>query len=509
MTHAGASRPGKRPSVERLLANGFPVLETKLLPPPSRPGLLLRSALIDRLAATKGVPIVALLAPAGYGKSTLIAQWAETDSRDFAWVSVDERDNDPSFLLAYIAFALGGASALGPDVDQSLAAPGRSIWTSAVPRLGAALAARKRAFVLVLDDVDALTERDSADAIVALASHLSGDSQFVLAGRSPGQLPIPRIVAGERGVLIQTADLTLDLSEVAAVMRAANLDLSSEDLESIAARTEGWPAGTYLTALAIRSRPKTSTGRVRASPLRDVIVADYIRTELLGRLSRDEFRFMLDASALERLSGPLCDSVMQRDDSGTKLAEIARSNLLLIPLDDRNEWYRYHHLLRDHLVAELRAKNATRIPALYSRAAAWYEAAGDAETALDYALLAGTRTLPPASCRSSRSGPTTLAGSAASADGSRRWTRGVCPVTTSTSPSSGRSSSDCSTTPPRPNAGHSMFLTSPWTTRTLRGPPCSGSAGRTSAAMACRRCSRISRPRSPSSRRTRNSSPRR
>ncbi len=409
MTHAGASRPGKRPSVERLLANGFPVLETKLLPPPSRPGLLLRSALIDRLAATKGVPIVALLAPAGYGKSTLIAQWAETDSRDFAWVSVDERDNDPSFLLAYIAFALGGASALGPDVDQSLAAPGRSIWTSAVPRLGAALAARKRAFVLVLDDVDALTERDSADAIVALASHLSGDSQFVLAGRSPGQLPIPRIVAGERGVLIQTADLTLDLSEVAAVMRAANLDLSSEDLESIAARTEGWPAGTYLTALAIRSRPKTSTGRVRASPLRDVIVADYIRTELLGRLSRDEFRFMLDASALERLSGPLCDSVMQRDDSGTKLAEIARSNLLLIPLDDRNEWYRYHHLLRDHLVAELRAKNATRIPALYSRAAAWYEAAGDAETALDYALLAAdtdlaARLLPELAQRAYNSG---------------------------------------------------------------------------------------------------------
>ena len=201
MSRTAARHRVQRPNGDRLLANGFPVLETKLVPPPSQAGLLKRTALVERLAASRDVPIVALLAPAGYGKSTVLAQWALSERRDFGWISVDARDNDPSVLLAYIAFALGGASALGPEVDQTLASPGRSIWTSAVPRLGAALAARKRSFVLVLDDVDALTTTDAADAIVALASHLRPGSQFVVAGRTAGRLPVTRILAGGRGEL--------------------------------------------------------------------------------------------------------------------------------------------------------------------------------------------------------------------------------------------------------------------------------------------------------------------
>ncbi len=168
----------------RLLANGFPVLETKLAPPPPRTALLRRDALIARLAASGEIPVVAVVAPAGYGKSTLLAQWSETDPRHFAWLSIDERDNDPSVLLSYIAFALGGAASLGPDVAEALASPGPSAWTVAVPRLGAALAAQSPPFVLVLDDVDRLTESDPADMVVALASHLSAGSQFVLAGRT-------------------------------------------------------------------------------------------------------------------------------------------------------------------------------------------------------------------------------------------------------------------------------------------------------------------------------------
>ena len=202
-----AGRPG---TGERRLASGFPVLETKLVPPPARTGLLRRDALVARLASTTEVPIVAVLAPAGYGKSTVLAQWAESDPRKFAWVSIDERDNDPSVLLSYIAFALGGASSLGPDVAEALASPGPSVWTAAVPRLGAALAAHPQSFVLVLDDVDRLTERDPADVLVALASHLRGGSQFVLAGRTAGRLPIPRILAGGRGTLIDASDLRLD-----------------------------------------------------------------------------------------------------------------------------------------------------------------------------------------------------------------------------------------------------------------------------------------------------------
>ena len=230
------------------------MLETKLVPPPSRAGLLRRDALIDRLSASREVPILAVLAPAGYGKSTMLAQWAESDPRQFAWLSIDDRDNDPAVLLSYIAFALGGAAALGPDVAEALASPGPSVWTAAVPRLGAALAKRPRAFVLVLDDVDRLTESDSADALVALASHLKDGSQIVLAGRTAGRLPIPRILAGGRGSLIEASDLQLDDHEAAALLRAAGVDLPDEEVAAINESTEGWPAGLYLTALSIRAR---------------------------------------------------------------------------------------------------------------------------------------------------------------------------------------------------------------------------------------------------------------
>jgi LuxR family transcriptional regulator, maltose regulon positive regulatory protein len=396
-----------RPDV-RLLASGFPVLETKLVPPPPRTGLLRRDALIDRLAASSEVPIVAVVAPAGYGKSTLLAQWSESDPRSFAWLSIDERDNDPSVLLSYIAFALGGASSLGPDVAEALASPGPSVWTVAVPRLGAALAAQSPPFVLVLDDVDRLTESDPADMLVALASHLRGGSQFVLAGRTAGRLPIPRILAGGRGTLIDTSDLQLSDGDAGAVLLAAGVDLTADEVSSINRSTEGWPAGLYLTALSIRSKADDGT-TIRASPLTEQLVGEYIRTEILSRLTRDDLGFLLDASALERFSGPLCDSVMERDDSGARLSDLARANLLLIPLDDHQEWYRYHHLLRDHLLAELRRRDGPRVRGLHARAAAWHESRADDETALEYAVLAGdmdlaARLLPQLAQRAYNSG---------------------------------------------------------------------------------------------------------
>jgi LuxR family transcriptional regulator, maltose regulon positive regulatory protein len=403
------SRPGRARVAERLLPSGFPVLETKLVPPPSRAGLLRRDALISRLAASREVPIVAVLAPAGYGKSTTLAQWAESDPRQFAWLSIDDRDNDPAVLLSYIAFALGGAAALGPDVAEALASPGPSVWTAAVPRLGAALAKRPRPFVLVLDDVDRLTESDSADALVALASHLKDGSQVVLAGRTAGRLPIPRILAGGRGTLIEASDLQLDDDEAAALIGAAGVDLSGEEVSAINSSTEGWPAGLYLTALSMRARQTDGETPLPASPVSGGLVADYIRTEILGRLTDDDLAFMLDTAALDRLSGPLCDDVMERDGSGERLNDLARSNLFLIPLDTEQEWYRYHHLLREHLLAELRRRDEPRVRALHSRAAAWHGSRADDESALEYAMLAGdidqaARLLPQLAQRAYNSG---------------------------------------------------------------------------------------------------------
>ena len=166
--------------------------------------------------------------------------------------------------------------------------------------------------------------------LVALASHLHGGSQFVLAGRTPGRLPIPRILAGGRGTLIDTSDLQLSDDDAGAVLLAAGVDLPAEEVSSINRSTEGWPVGLYLTALSIRSKVGDGTAPIRASPLTDQLLGDYIRTEILSRLTSDDLGFLLDASALERFSGPLCDSVMERKDSAARLSDLARANLLLI-----------------------------------------------------------------------------------------------------------------------------------------------------------------------------------
>ena len=400
----------RTPSAEdRLLASGFPVLETKLVPPPARDGLLRRDALIARLAASSDVPVVAVVAPAGYGKSTLLAQWSESDPRPFAWLSIDERDNDPSVLLSYIAFALGGASALGPDVAEALAAPGPSVWTVAVPRLGAAWRhSRPRSSwssTMSIASPSRIRSTCSWRSRVTCAAGRSSCS----ASRTPGRLPLPRILAGGRGILIETSDLQLNDDEAGAVLDAAGVSLPADEVSSINRSTEGWPAGLYLTALSIRSKADDGTTPIRASPLTGQLLGDYIRTEILSRLSSDDLGFLLDASALERFSGPLCDSVMERRDSGARLNDLARANLLLIPLDGRDEWYRYHHLLRDHLLAELRRRDEPRVQALHARAAAWHGSHADDETALEYAMLAGdidlaARLLPQLAQRAYNSG---------------------------------------------------------------------------------------------------------
>ena len=271
-------------------------------------------------------------------------------------------------------------------------------------------------------------------------------------------------------------------------MRATGVELPPDELTTVVHATEGWPAGIYLTALALRSRPDRSES-VAVNPSSDGLVADYIRTELLGRLSDDELGFLLDASALERLSGPLCDAVMQRTDSATRLEELARTNLLLIPLDDRREWYRFHHLLRDHLLAELNRRSMERRRRLHSRAAAWHEAEADVETALEYALLArdielAARLLPELAQRAYNSGRVASL---------RRWFEAVDrPVgheRIRTSPSLAPSSSLCWTTRSRRSVGRSTCTTSRRSMRmTLTRSRCSASAVRSSVAAAWTPC---------------------
>jgi LuxR family maltose regulon positive regulatory protein len=347
-----------------------------------------RAALVERLTRDDRCLVVSVAAPAGYGKTTLLSLWAERDSRSFAWVSVDERDNDPKVLLAYVAEALDRVEPIGQRVFDALASPLSSVPGSVVPRLGAAFAAMTSPVVLVVDDVHLLHNPECQSALSVLAEHVPPGSRMVLAGRDAPPLRIARLRAEGRITEVGPADLALTRGETAALLRAAEVTVGEEDVATLHDRTEGWPVGLYLAALAIRAGGSAHTAAASFGG-DDRLVSDYVESELLGRLSRRRRKFLTRAAVLERMSGPLCEAVLDHRGSAALLADLARSNLLLVPLDRRGQWYRYHHLFGDMLLAELERTEPGLAPVLRRRAANWCLANNLAEEALEYSIAAG------------------------------------------------------------------------------------------------------------------------
>ncbi len=363
------------------------IVQSKLRRPVIRPGTLRRSPLIERLARDSSRPIVSVAAPAGYGKTTLLSQWAERNGKAFAWVSVDDKDNDPKVLLTYITAALDAVEPVGGRVFDALASPVSSVPGSVVPRLGAAFSSMTAPVALILDDVHVLRNSECRAALSVLAEHVPDRSRLVLAGRDQPPVRVARLRAEGKILEIGPADLSFTRGEAAWLLRAAEVTLGEEDLAELHSRTEGWPAGLYLAALAIRAGG--SFGSTASFEGGDVFVSEYVESEFLARISRAQRRFLTRTAVLERMSGPLCEAVLERPGSGAVLAGLARSNLLLVPLDRRGQWYRYHHLFRDMLLAELERREPDLIPVLRRRAAGWYLRNGVPQEALEYSIAAG------------------------------------------------------------------------------------------------------------------------
>ncbi len=364
------------------------LVAAKLRLPLLRPATVVRSALIERLAGRDARPLVSVVAPAGYGKTTLLSQWAERNGHAFAWVSVDERDNDPKVLLTYVAEALDAIEPVGERVFAALASPGSSVPGSVVPRLGAAFSSMTTPVVLVLDDVHVLQNRECQAAVSVLADHVPGGSRLVLAGRAEPPLRIARLRAEGRILEIGPRDLALSPGEAASLLRAAGLDLEKRDVAALHRQTEGWAAGLYLAALYLREGDPLAS----AAPFfdgGDRFLSEYVESEFLARISERQRTFLTRTAVLDRMCGPLCDAVLDQPGSAVMLAELARSNLLLVPLDRRGEWYRYHHLFRDMLLAEIQRREPALIPALRHRAASWCLRNGLPEEALEYSMAAG------------------------------------------------------------------------------------------------------------------------
>ena len=359
-----------------------PLLLTKLEAPHVRPGHVRRGDLVARLDAGLRRRLDIVVAPAGWGKTTLLAEWlARDDGPSFAWVSLDEGDNDPARFWSHVAASLRKAGVELPEAfEAAAAAPGTTAADAALPLLINTLAQAELAPVLVLDDYHLITQQEIHGAMRLLVERLPMSAHVVISSRTEPPLGIARLRA--RGDLGEIASDQLQFSEAEAAAlfnETLELSLPAEQLELLSARTEGWVAGLYLAGLSLRDRAGSGYDRH---------LDDYLGEEVLAVQAPRVRDFLVDTCVLDRFCAPLCDAVRGDDASRALLAEIERANLFLVPIDA--DWFRYHHVFRDVLRrAMVETRSAEHISELHARAGAWFAGEGDVSAALPHLLAAG------------------------------------------------------------------------------------------------------------------------
>ena len=358
------------------------VVETKLHRPESRPGLVERNGLLGSLLATEA-PVIVIGAPAGYGKTTLLAQYAAATDRPVAWLSLDAADGDRVVLAAGLATAIERVAPVDDRVFASLRSPAPAIERVVVPGLLNSLHAVGDV-ALVLDDLQLVEDAASLALVAFLCEHLPPGARLLVASRDTSALPLGTLRVRGRLLEVGWRDLALDRPEVEGLLRAVGAPHDPPDLDAVIERTEGWPAAVYLAGLTLRDGPGSAMGG--AGDDHDLV--DDLAGELLTRLPPERLSFLLRTSILDRLSAPLCDAVLDRRDSAQLIADLEHTNLFVQPLDRRREWYRYHHLFRDVLRAELARRDSRSLPALHGEASRWHEREGTPEEAMQHALAA-------------------------------------------------------------------------------------------------------------------------
>jgi LuxR family maltose regulon positive regulatory protein len=357
--------------------------------PLSREGLLRRPGLIAKLNDGYDVPLVVLAAPAGYGKTSLLAEWAEQDSRPNIWLSLEPWHDDPLVLVRAIVTGLEEIAPIDPHLGEALeeSRSEQSLSSAVLPTLALELESRPHPLVLILDDVHALGDKQALQVLTIVAEHLPGASQLVLASRARPVLPLGRLRAHGALLELGSRELAMTRSEAASLLRGAGVRVSSAEVDAIVARTEGWPAGLYLAALCAREE-RDSKGALARFAGDDHVVADYLRDEFLSELSRDEVEFMIEASILEELSGPICDAILDRTGSAHLLDRLAQGGVPLRSLDRSHGRYRCHGLLRAMLLGELHNQPEREVQ-LHLRACSWHMARRELDDALAHAIAAG------------------------------------------------------------------------------------------------------------------------
>jgi LuxR family transcriptional regulator, maltose regulon positive regulatory protein len=368
-----------------------PLVETKLYPPKLRRSLVARPRLSGRLSRGAESRLTLISAPAGFGKTTLLAEWlaATRTERSVAWLSLGESDSQPASYWTYLITAL---QAVVPGVGastllllQSAQPPIETVLATVLNELGIV----PNDIYLVLDDYHLIDSADVQAGMTFLVEHLPPQVHLVVSTREDPALPLARLRGRGELVEVRAADLRFTLDEVAAYLNdVIGLDLAASDIAALEGRTEGWIAALQLAALSMEGRDDVA-GFIAGFAGDDRYIVDYLVDEVLGRQPAHVRSFLVQISLLDRLSGPLCDAVTGQHRGKAMLESLDRANLFVVPLDDSRRWYRYHHLFADVLQTHLIDEHPDRVAALHRRASQWYERNGEPSQAIRHALAAG------------------------------------------------------------------------------------------------------------------------
>jgi LuxR family transcriptional regulator, maltose regulon positive regulatory protein len=367
------------------------LLATKLHVPRPRPGFVSRPRLVEALEGGLARRLILVCAPAGWGKTVLLADWAQRGGRPVAWLSLDAADNDPARFWRHVVAALDRVRpGIGERAGPLLGPPAPPSFEGLVTALINELADQpsEDEVLLVLDDYHLIGAEQVHTPMNFLLEHLPAGAHLVLASRADPPLPLARLRGRGQLAELRTDELRFTAEEALALLRAAiGGDLPGEAVAALAARTEGWAAGLQLAALSLQGNTDVA-GFVAAFSGSHRYVLDYLAEEVLGRQKEQVRGFLLETSVLERLSGELCDAVTGRAGSQAMLEQVERSGLFLVPLDEVRGWWRYHQLFADLLRAHLQQQQPGRIPALHRAAAAWHDEHDLADDAVRHALAA-------------------------------------------------------------------------------------------------------------------------
>ncbi len=350
------------------------LLATKLYAPPHRPKLVLRPSLIERLNEGLHRKLTLISAPAGFGKTTLASEWIAGCRRPAAWLSLDEGDCDLTRFLTYLISALQMVKEdFGANVSGMLQAPQPAPTESVLTSLVNDLSTIPDSFTLVLDDYHTVDAKPVDDALAFILEHSPPQMHLVITTREDPNLPLAKWRARGQLTELRAADLRFTGAETAKFFnQAMGLGLSQENIITLENRTEGWIAGLQMAALSLQGRTDTSSF-IQAFSGSHRFVLDYLLEEVLHGQTAQVHDFLLQTAILDRLCGSLCNAVTGGEDSGAMLDALDRANLFIVPLDDKRQWYRYHHLFSDVLKGRLLASHPDRVSALHLRASEWFE----------------------------------------------------------------------------------------------------------------------------------------